>query len=158
MSETSLSDATSSEHFNRAAAALKAAERDAHAAIDSAVDGLASVYGETKPLLARVGKQARGYVNDGYDAARQQAAALRERSAAAVDSTRGYVRDEPVTLQGWDGYALDIEDAEGAIVMMRTYIVKDRLYRMLVTAKYDTTTRAAATRFLDSLRLSETRQ
>ena len=69
-----------------------------------------------------------------------------------------YVRDEPVTLQGWDGYALDIEDAEGAIVMMRTYIVKDRLYRMLVTAKYDTTTRAAATRFLDSLRLSETRQ
>ena len=69
-----------------------------------------------------------------------------------------YVRDEPVTLQGWDGYALDIEDAEGAVVMMRTYIVKDRLYRMLVTAKYDTTTRAAATRFLNSLRLSETRQ
>jgi hypothetical protein len=69
-----------------------------------------------------------------------------------------YVRDEPVTLQGWDGYALDIEDAEGAVVMMRTYIVKDRLYRMLVTAKYDTTSRSAATRFLDSLRLSETRQ
>jgi hypothetical protein len=69
-----------------------------------------------------------------------------------------YVRDEPVTLQGWDGYALDIEDAEGAVVMMRTYIVKDRLYRMLVTAKYDTTSRGAATRFLDSLRLSETRQ
>jgi hypothetical protein len=69
-----------------------------------------------------------------------------------------YVLDEPVTLQGWDGYALDIEDAEGAVVMMRTYIVKDRLYRMLVTAKYDTTTRAAAKRFLDSLRLSETRQ
>jgi hypothetical protein len=51
-----------------------------------------------------------------------------------------------------------IEDAEGAVVMMRTYIVKDRLYRMLVTAKYDTTSRGAATRFLDSLRLSETRQ
>jgi hypothetical protein len=29
---------------------------------------------------------------------------------------------------------------------------------MLVTAKYDSTTRAAASRFLDSLRLSETRQ
>ena len=44
MSETSLSNAsaTTSDHFNRAAAALKAAERDAHAAIDSAVDGLAS--------------------------------------------------------------------------------------------------------------------
>ena len=41
MSETTLSNVTSSEHFNRAAAALKAAERDAHAAIDSAVDGLA---------------------------------------------------------------------------------------------------------------------
>ena len=69
-----------------------------------------------------------------------------------------YVRDEPVTLQGWDGYALDIEDANNAVVMMRTYIVKDRLYRLLVTAKYDTTSRGAATRFLDSLRLAETRQ
>jgi hypothetical protein len=29
---------------------------------------------------------------------------------------------------------------------------------MLVTAKYDTTSRGTATRFLDSLRLSETRQ
>ena len=45
-----------------------------------------------------------------------------------------YVRDEPVTLQGWDGYALDIEDPAGVLVMMRTYIVKDRLYRLLVTA------------------------
>ena len=69
-----------------------------------------------------------------------------------------YIRDEPITLQGWDGYALDIEDHQGSVVMMRTYIVKDRLYRMLVTAKYDTTSRGAATRFLDSLRLSETRQ
>ena len=25
-----------------------------------------------------------------------------------------YVRDEPITLQGWDGYALDIEDARAA--------------------------------------------
>ncbi|HEX9556090.1 MAG TPA: hypothetical protein VF991_06320, partial [Reyranella sp.] len=69
-----------------------------------------------------------------------------------------YVRDEPVTLQGWDGYALDIEDADGAVVMMRTYIVKDRLYRLLVTAKSDMASKSAATRFLDSLRLAETRQ
>jgi len=68
-----------------------------------------------------------------------------------------YVRDEPVTLQGWDGYALDIEDAQGAVVMMRTYIVKDRLYRLLVTAKNDMRSRSAALRFLDSLRLAETR-
>ncbi|WP_422001083.1 hypothetical protein [Reyranella sp.] len=68
-----------------------------------------------------------------------------------------YVRDEPVALQGWDGYALDIEDAQGAAVMMRTYIVKDRLYRLLVTAKKDPASRAAATRFLDSLRLAQTR-
>jgi ElaB/YqjD/DUF883 family membrane-anchored ribosome-binding protein len=122
MSETSLSNATSSEHFNRAAAALKAAERDAHAAIDSAVDGLASVYGETKPLLARVGKQARGYVNDGYDAARQQAAALRERSAAAVDSTRGYVRDEPVK-------SLLIAAAVGATVIALVELVRIRRSR-----------------------------
>ncbi|MGD9885288.1 MAG: hypothetical protein AB7U95_34835, partial [Reyranella sp.] len=69
-----------------------------------------------------------------------------------------YVRDEPVTLQGWDGYALDIEDQGGAVVMMRTYIVKDRLYRLLVTAKNEDTNKAAATRFLDSLRLAQTRQ
>jgi len=68
-----------------------------------------------------------------------------------------YVRDEPIGLQGWDGYALDIEDAGGAVVMMRTYIVKDRLYRLLVTAKGDMASKSAATRFLDSLRLAETR-
>ena len=42
--------------------------------------------------------------------------------------------------------------------MMRTYIVKDRLYRLLVTAKNDLASKSAATRFLDSLRLAETRQ
>lgn len=69
-----------------------------------------------------------------------------------------YVRDENVVLQGWDGYALDIEDTSGALVMMRTYIVRDRLYRMLVTAKPDAGSRADAKRFVDSLRLAETRQ
>jgi hypothetical protein len=69
-----------------------------------------------------------------------------------------YVLDEPVALQGWDGYALDIADEQGALVMMRTYIVKDRLYRLLVTAKNDEPSKSAATRFLDSLRLAETRQ
>jgi len=42
-------------------------------------------------------------------------------------------------------------------VMMRTYIVKDRLYRLLVTAKNDEETKAAAARFLGSLRLAETK-
>lgn len=122
MSETSLSTATSSEHFNRAAAALKAAERDAHAAIDSAVDGLATAYSETKPLLSRVGKQARGYVSDSVDTARQQAAVLRERSAAAVDSTRGYVRDEPVK-------SLLIAAAVGAAVIALVEVVRVRRNR-----------------------------
>ena len=68
-----------------------------------------------------------------------------------------YLLDEPVTLQGWDGYALDIEDPAGNVVMMRTYIVKDRLFRLLVTAKNNEASKAAAKRFLDSLRLAETR-
>lgn len=68
-----------------------------------------------------------------------------------------YVLDEPVKLQGWDGYALDIEDTNASRVMMRTYIVKDRLYRMLVTTKGDMKSMSAATRFLESLRLAETR-
>ena len=40
---------------------------------------------------------------------------------------------------------------------MRTYIVKDRLFRLLVTAKKDDASKADAKRFLDSLRLAETR-
>ncbi len=69
-----------------------------------------------------------------------------------------YLRDEPVTLQGWDGYALDIEGDAGASVMMRTYIAKDRLFRMLVTTGSDEPSKTAATRFLDSLKLAEGRQ
>ncbi|MBS0546457.1 MAG: hypothetical protein JSR24_01835 [Proteobacteria bacterium] len=68
-----------------------------------------------------------------------------------------YVRDEAVTLQGWDGYALDIEDANGAGVMMRTYIVRDRLYRLLVTAGGDMKSKSAAVRFVDSLKVAETK-
>ena len=81
-----------------------------------------------------------------------------EAEKAFPPATFKYVRDEPVTLQGWDGYALDIADAQGALVMMRTYIVKDRLYRLLVTAKDTEASKAAAQRFIDSLRLAETRQ
>ena len=67
-----------------------------------------------------------------------------------------YLRDEPITLQGWDGYALDIEGDAGAGVMMRTYVAKDRLIRLLVTVS-DETSKAAANRFLDSLKLAETK-
>jgi hypothetical protein len=67
-----------------------------------------------------------------------------------------YLRDEPVTLQGWDGYALDIEGEAGAGVMMRTYIAKDRLFRLLVTVT-DESSKAAANRFLDSLKLAESK-
>ena len=69
-----------------------------------------------------------------------------------------YVLDQHIALQGWDGYALDIEDAGGAAVMMRTFIVRDRLYRLLVTHKGDARTRAAAQRFIDSINFAETRQ
>ncbi len=69
-----------------------------------------------------------------------------------------YLKDEPVTLQGWDGYALDVEGGDGGLVMMRTYLVRDRLYRLLVTARDDARSRTAATRFVDSLRLAETKQ
>ena len=122
MTDNAISTAKASEHFNRAAAALKAAERDAHAAIDSAVDGLASVYSEAQPLLARVGKQARGYAADGYDAARQQAADLRDRSLRAVDTTRSYVKDEPVK-------SLLIAAAVGAAVIALVEVVRIRRNR-----------------------------
>ena len=67
------------------------------------------------------------------------------------------MRDEAVTLQGWDGYALDIQDAAGAGVMMRTYIVRDRLYRLLATAEADMKSRSAALRFVDSFKVAEVR-
>jgi ElaB/YqjD/DUF883 family membrane-anchored ribosome-binding protein len=122
MSETTLSNATSSEHFNRAAAALKAAERDAHAAIDSAVDGLATAYGEAKPLLSRVSQRARDVASDSYDAARERAAALRDRGQQAVESTRGYVQDEPIK-------SLLIAAAVGAAVIALVEVVRVRRNR-----------------------------
>jgi ElaB/YqjD/DUF883 family membrane-anchored ribosome-binding protein len=122
MSDTTLSNVTSSDHFNRAAAALKAAERDAHAAIDSAVDGLASAYGDAKPLLSRVGQQAREYASNGYDAARERAAALKERSQQAVESTRGYVAEEPIK-------SLLIAAAVGAAVLALVEVVRVRRNR-----------------------------
>ena len=70
-----------------------------------------------------------------------------------------YLRDEPITLQGWDGYALDIEGDAGGGVMMRTYIAKDRLFRFLVSVdNSDMASKSAAGRFLDSLKLAETRE
>jgi hypothetical protein len=70
-----------------------------------------------------------------------------------------YLHDEPMTLQGWDGYALDIDGDGGSGVMMRTYIAKDRLFRLLVTVdNNDMASKDAAGRFLDSLKLSETRE
>ena len=81
-----------------------------------------------------------------------------EAEKAFPRATFKYVRDELVVLQGWDGYALDIQDAGGAVVMMRTYIVKDRLYRLLVTARAEENSKTAAARFVDSLRLADTRQ
>ena len=124
MSETSLSNATasSSEHFDRAAASLKAAERDARTAIDSAVDGLASAYGEAKPMLSRAGQRARAMAHDGYDAARQRAADLRDRGQQAVESTRGYVQDEPLK-------SLLIAAAVGAAVIALVEVVRIRRNR-----------------------------
>jgi hypothetical protein len=81
-----------------------------------------------------------------------------EAEKAFPTSKYKYLRDEAVTLQGWDGYALDIEDAAGGGVMMRTYIVRDRLYRLLVTAEADDKSKAAAKRFVDSLKVAESRQ
>jgi hypothetical protein len=70
-----------------------------------------------------------------------------------------YLRDEGILLQGWDGYALDIEGEGGSGVMMRTYIAKDRLFRLLVTVdNKDGASTDAANRFLDSLKLAETRE
>ncbi len=94
--------------------------------------------------------------HDGKDMARQLGRGEAEK-AFPRDRFK-YVRDEAITLQGWDGYALDIEDSGGALVMMRTYIVRDRLYRLLVTARSDAASRGAAGRFISSLRLAETRQ
>jgi ElaB/YqjD/DUF883 family membrane-anchored ribosome-binding protein len=124
MTQTALTSGTSTtgEHFERAADSLRAAKRDAHAAIDSAVDGLASAYGDAQPLLARIGKQARGYAHDGVDAARQAAADLRDRGSRAVDSTRGYVRDEPLK-------SLLIAAAVGAAVIALVEVVRVRRNR-----------------------------
>jgi ElaB/YqjD/DUF883 family membrane-anchored ribosome-binding protein len=124
MSEALLSNASASttEHFNRAAAALKAAERDAQAAIGSAVDGLSSAYGDAKPVMSRYAQRAREAAHDGYDAARQRAADLRDRSQQAVESTRGYVKDEPIK-------SLLVAAAVGAAVIALVEVVRIRRNR-----------------------------
>jgi ElaB/YqjD/DUF883 family membrane-anchored ribosome-binding protein len=118
MSESTLSNSTT-EHFNRASSSIKAAKRQAHEAIDSAVDGLASAYGDARPLISRVGRQARDYLHDGVDVAREQAAAIRDRSQKALTSTRGYVRDEPVK-------SLLIAAAVGATVIALVEVLRLR--------------------------------
>ncbi len=123
MSESQLSPtATSSDHFSRAAASLKAAQRDAQTAIDSAVDGLSTAYGEAKPLLSRMNQRAREMAHDGYDAARERAGALRDRGQQAVESTRGYVQDEPIK-------SLLIAAAVGAAVIALVEVVRIRRNR-----------------------------
>jgi hypothetical protein len=68
-----------------------------------------------------------------------------------------YLRDEAVTLSGWDGYALDIEGAAGEGVVMRTYLVNARLYRLLVTYSADNASKLAARRFVESFKLADSR-
>jgi len=113
---------TTTEQFNRAAESLKAAERNAHAAIDSAVDGFVSAYSDGRPMLRQVGERARAYASDSIDAARNAALDLRDRSQRAVDSTRGYVRDEPVK-------SLLIAAAVGAAVIALVEAVRLRRNR-----------------------------
>jgi len=67
-----------------------------------------------------------------------------------------YVRDEAVVLEGWDGYALDVESEKGDGVMMRTYVVKNRLYRLLVSYAADEASKSAAKRFIDSFKVADT--
>jgi hypothetical protein len=68
-----------------------------------------------------------------------------------------YVRDEAVTLDGWEGYALDLEGENGDGVIMRTYLVTNRLYRLLVTYGTDPATKVAAVRFVDSFKIADAR-
>ncbi len=122
MSETQLTSASTTDHFNRAAASLRAAERDAQAAIGSAADGLASAYGDAKPVLSGYAQRAREFASDGYDAARERAAALRDRGQQAVESTRGYVAEEPIK-------SLLIAAAVGAAVIALVEVVRIRRNR-----------------------------
>lgn len=100
---------------------------------------------------------------------RDDVIARQDRKAMVLDLGRGavekqfpkakyrYTRDEAVSLQGWEGYALDIEDEKGDGVMMRTYLVQRRLYRLLVTYDAEPATRAAAARFVESFRVADER-
>ena len=121
MTQTAFSS-TLSEPVERAAEALRVAERNAHAAIDQAVTGLTSAYNDSLPLYRRARERARDLAHDGVDAMRETAAGVRDRSLRAVDSTRGYVRDEPLK-------SLLIAAAVGAVVIALVETVRLRRQR-----------------------------
>ena len=110
------------ESLDRAAQALRAAEREAHAAIDQAVTGLTTAYNDSRPVLRRVGERARDLAQDSAEALRDTAAGMRDRSLRAVDSTRGYVRDEPLK-------SLLVAAAVGAVVIALVETVRLRRQR-----------------------------
>ena len=103
--------------------AAAAPPTDAPAAATAAVDE-AGFYrsDDSGATWTRIGKQARGYAHDGVDAARTAASDLRDRSYRAVDSTRGYVRDEPLK-------SLLIAAAVGAAVIALVEVVRVRRTR-----------------------------
>ncbi len=69
-----------------------------------------------------------------------------------------YLRDEAVALEGgWDGYALDIQGDDGQGIVMRTWLVGERLYRLLATYGGDMRSKGAALRFADSFKVSRKR-
>lgn len=104
-----------------------------------------------------------------FDYARHEPGALREPDAAATarDLGRGFVDtafprpphrytlDAPVAIAGFPGYALDVERPDGMGIAMRTYVVRDRVYRLLVAFGPDPESRAAAKRFVDSFQVFE---
>lgn len=118
---SSLSSADNSSHLIEQASrsadqAIRATQRAATGAVDSAADSLQDLRHQTVPKLERASEQVSAMAHRGIDRAREISHQLRIGARHASDSTINYVKEEPVK-------AVLIAAATGAVLLALVSLV-----------------------------------
>lgn len=118
---SSLSSTDTSSHLIEQASrsadhAIRATQKAATGAVDSAADSLQELRHHTAPVLERVSEQVSTMAHRGIDRARETSHQLRIGARHASDSTLNYVKEEPVK-------AMLIAAATGAVLLALTSLL-----------------------------------